>query len=45
MGLWQWVRTLDERAGLRPSRGPFDCAWCAEEDRHEMCTGRAVRPH
>ena len=43
MGLWSWLRDLDERVGLRPRRGPFDCAWCTGEE-HHGCTGVAVRP-
>jgi hypothetical protein len=43
MGLWSWMRNLDERVGLRPKRGPFDCVWCAKQE-HEGCTGVAVRP-
>ena len=42
---WRWMSDLDERVGLRPRRGPFDCAWCAKEKRHDMCTGKAVRPN
>jgi hypothetical protein len=42
--LWRWMRQLDERAGLRPRLGQFDCAWCRDERRHERCTGTAVRP-
>lgn len=42
-------RTVDDRVfrrlGLRPDLGPFASAWCAEESRHDMCTGTAVRPH
>jgi hypothetical protein len=39
------MRDLDERIGLRPRKGPFDCAWCAKEGRHDMCTGVSVRPN
>ena len=39
------MRDLDERVGLRPRRGAFDCAWCITEERHDMCTGKAVRPN
>ena len=49
MSLWQALRGLDgrvsRRLGLRPDPGPVPCAWCAEDDRHDMCTGKAVRPH
>lgn len=39
------MRNLDERVGLRPRRGSFPCAWCGKEKRHDMCTGKAVRPN
>jgi hypothetical protein len=42
MGLWSWLRDVDERVGLRPRRGPFDCAWCVREE-HDGCTGVAIR--
>ena len=43
MGVWSWMSTLDERLGIRPRRGPFDCAWCVRNE-HGGCTGLAVRP-
>ena len=33
------------KAFARPEPGPFPCTWCADEQRHDMCTGKAVRPH
>ena len=49
MGLWRWVQGLDRRFAnrydLRPKPGPFDCVWCKQERRHDMCTGKALRPH
>jgi hypothetical protein len=49
MSMRQLLRGLDDRVfrrlGLRPDPGPFPCAWCAQEERHDMCTGTAVRPH
>jgi hypothetical protein len=38
------LRLLLAQASAPARTGPFDCAWCAQDRRHDMCTGKAVRP-